>query len=217
MTTPQDPNQPAQPGQPGASTPGDPSAPGWAQPASTPPWGAPPPAAPAWGAPPPTQPGWGAPQQPAQPGWGAPQQPGQPGWGASPPPQQWGQPGWNAQPAKSNRKGCWIGLIIVLLVVLVGGGGCVYLVATKIGPAISTELSIQSNSGGEIASGNYNWNNGVGVFTFTAANGVTQAEARDLACRVVKPALKGTQFENTHFVIYGSYGDYLADETTPCS
>jgi hypothetical protein len=93
----------------------------------------------------------------------------------------------------------------------------VYLVATKLGPAIGTELSIQSNSGGEIVSGNYNWNNGIDAFTFTAANGVTQAQARDLACRVVKPALKGTQFESSHFVIYSSYGAWLADETTPCS
>jgi hypothetical protein len=92
----------------------------------------------------------------------------------------------------------------------------VYLVANTVGPAIGTELAIQSSSGGQITSGNYNWNNGVGVFTFTAAPGVTQTQARDLACRVVKPALKGTQFENTHFVIYSAYGDWLADETTSC-
>jgi hypothetical protein len=92
----------------------------------------------------------------------------------------------------------------------------VYLVANTLAPAIGTELDIQSSSGGQITSGSYNWNNGVAIFTFTAAPGVTQTQARDLACSVVKPALKGTQFEKTHFVIYSPYGDLLADETTSC-
>jgi hypothetical protein len=164
----------------------------------------------------PSQPGWGAPpapNQPAQPGWGAPPQPA---WGQPPQP-AWGQPGWNAQPAKSNQKGCLIALAIFLIVALVGVGGCVYLVASTIGPGLSTALTIQSNSGGQITSVNYNWNNGVGTFKIVVAGGVTQAQARDLACTVVKPALKGTQFENTHFVIYSPYGDWLADETTSCT
>lgn len=201
MTSPQDPSQPSQPDQPGTSGPGAPAGQGWGQQPQTPPWGAPTPAGqPGWGASPPaTPPAWGTPPVPPQ----------QPGWG---PPQGWAPP-----PAKSKRKGCLVALAVVLIVALLGVGGCVYLVATTIGPAIGTELTIQSNSGGQIASGNYNWNNGVGVFTFTAASGVTQAQARDLACRVVKPALRGTQFENTHFVIYSAYGDWLADETTPCT
>jgi len=214
MTSPQDPNRPAQPG---ADAPGQPAPQGWGQPpAEPPPWGATPdPNQPGWTTTPPTGAGWGAPPAQNQPGWGAPPPGGPPAWGAPPQP-GWGQPqgnqgwgggpGWSPQPAKSNKKGCLIALAIVLVVALVGVGGCVYLVANTLAPAIGTELDIQSSSGGQITSGSYNWNNGVAIFTFTAAPGVTQT----------KPALKGTQFEKTHFVIYSPYGDLLADETTSC-
>jgi len=199
MTAPQDPNQPSAPGPAGEPAPG---------------WGAPPPeTAPGWAAP---QPGWGSAQPPPQPGY--PPQPGwgtpQPGWGTPQP--GWGpQPGWPPPPARSSKKGCWIAVIagVVVLGII---GLLVVSCALTLGPALSTGMAIQNNSGGRITSVEYNWVNGTGTYNITVRPGVAAEEARQIACQVVRPTLKGTQFENTHFVIYAWNGYLLASDLSSC-
>jgi hypothetical protein len=193
MTSPQDPSQPGQPPQGGYS---------------------------------PQQPGWGAPPAANQPGWGAPQgyQPqggypppaaNQPGWGApqGPPPPQWGSgapQGWSSQSGGSNKKGCLIAAVVGLALI----GALVVGCAVTLVPALMTGMSIENASNGEITNVSYNWNNGTGTFTSTVANGVGAEEAGRLACQVVEPKLKGTQYENTHFVIVDESGSQLATEQT---
>ena len=188
MSSPQDPNQPGQPGQ------------GWGQPPqSAPGWGAPaqPPSQPGWGAPPPppTQPGWGAPP-PNQPGWG--QQPGypqQPGWGAPPPP-------------RSNRHGCLIAFLIVLIgLVLVAG--CTIVVA---GPYITTTIKLYQDVGTDRMSGlSFETIDGQTTWVIRLKPGF-ESDAKDIACQVVWPDLKGTAFE-----IVSASGEVLATDTTPCT
>ena len=204
MSSPQDPNQGQQPG-----------------------WGVPqqeqavPPTQPGWGAPPPpTQPGWGAPPPPTQPGWGAPPpQPGypqQPAWGA-PPPQQpgypgWGQQGWAPQPARSNKKGCLIGLVIFLLAIVVLVGGCVFVIA----PFVGTDLKLTQDLGSHANGVSVNWDNGVTTFSIKLAPG-EQTQARNIACSIVRPDIASSSTPNARFAIYDANGVWLADDTTPCS
>jgi hypothetical protein len=75
---------------------------------------------------------------------------------------------------------------------------------------------MENNSSGRITNVNYNWSNGTGTFRITVANGIGAEEGRAIACQVVKPSLKGTQFENTSFVIYDQAGYQLATDQTPC-
>jgi hypothetical protein len=207
MTSPQDPNRP------GWAAPQDPNRPGWAAPQGNPPQVYPP-----------QQPGWGAPPAAYQPGWGGPQgnppqgyPPQQPGWGApqgSPPP-QWGSgapQGWNSQSGSSNKKGCLIAAVVVMALVGFLVVGC----AVTLVPALMTGMSIENASNGEITNVSYDWNNGTGVFSITVAAGVSSEEASRLACQVVKPHLKGTQYENTHFVIYDQSGYQLITDQTTC-
>ena len=199
MSSPQDPNQGQQPGW-GAPQPG------WdaAQPPSTPP---PPPAQPGWGAPPPppAQPGWGAPQGYQQPGWGAPppQQPGYPGWG---------QQGWAPQPTRSNKKGCLIGLGLFLVLIAVLVGGCAVVFA----PILGTDMKLQQDLGSRAEGVSFRWNNGLTTFSITLAPG-EETQARDIACRIVRPDIASSSTPNANFVIYSARGDWLADDTTPCS
>ncbi len=195
MSSPQDPNQPGQPGQ------------GWDQPPQPNQTGsgAPPPP------PQPNQPGWGAPPpppQPNQPGWGAPP-PGAPqGWGAPPPgyPQQ---PGWGAPAyqARSNRHGCLIAFLIVLLgLVLVGG--CTVFVA---GPYITTTIKLYQDVGTDrMSSLNFETVNGQLTWVIHLKAGF-ESEATDIACHVVWPDLNGAAFE-----IVDDLGHVLATDMTPC-
>lgn len=202
MTSSQDPNQPGQPGTP---------QPDWGPlpPATPPTWGTPPP-----GYPP--QPGYPAqPGYPPQPGWGPPQGYPPPGY----PPQAgyapgWGPQGWGPPPQRS-RKGCWIG-VIAAVVVLGIIGLLVVSCARTLGPALTTGTAIENNSGGRITNVSYNWYNGTGSFSITVAPGIGSEEGRTIACQVVKPTLKGTQFEGTHFVIFDQTGYQLASDLTAC-
>ncbi len=173
------PQDPNQPGQPGQ---------GWGQPAQS---------APGWGAPtqPPSQPGWGAPP-PNQPGWG-----GQ-GLGYQQP------PGWGAPPARSNRHGCLIAFLIVLLgLVLVAG--CTIVVA---GPYITTTIKLYQDVGTDRMSGiSFETINGQTTWIIRLKPGL-QGEAKDMACKVVWPDLNGTAFE-----IVAASGEVLATDTTPCT
>jgi hypothetical protein len=163
---------------------------------------------------PPSQPGWAAPQPPQ---WGAPQGSPPPQWGApqgSQPP-QWGTgapQGWNSQSGSSNKKGCLIGVIVVMALIGVLVVGC----AVTLLPALTTGMAIENASGGKITSVNYDWNNGTGKFTITVAAGVSAEEARTIVCQVVEPKLKGTQFQGTHFVIVDQGGYELASDQTTC-
>ena len=192
MTSPQDPSQPGQ-------------APQGDYPPQQPDWGAPPAAnQPGWAAPPPpaaNQPGWGA-QQPPQ--WGAPQGSQPPQWGSGAP------QGWSSQSGGSNKKGCLIAAVVVLALIAALVVGC----AVTLVPALMTGMSIENASNGEITNVSYNWNNGTGTFTITVAAGIGAEEAGRLACDVVEPKLKGTQYENTHFVIVDESGSQLATEQT---
>lgn len=192
MTSPQDPSQPGQPPQGGYS----PQQPGWGAPpaANQPGWAAPPPPAA-------NQPGWGAQQQPQ---WGAPQGSQPPQWGSGAP------QGWSSQSGGSNKKGCLIAAVVVLALIAALVVGC----AVTLVPALMTGMSIENASNGEITNVSYNWNNGTGTFTITVAAGIGAEEAGRLACDVVEPKLKGTQYENTHFVIVDESGSQLATEQT---
>jgi hypothetical protein len=204
VSSPQDPNQGQQPGW-GAPQPG------WdaAQPSSTPPQ-------------PPTQPGWGAPPPPPnQPGWGAPppQQPGyppQPGWGAPPPVPPgypgWGQQGWAPQPTRSNKKGCLIGLGLFLALIAVLVGGCAVVFA----PILGTDMKLQQDLGSRAEGVSFRWNNGLTTFSITLAPG-EETQARDITCHIVRPDIASSSTPNANFVIYSARGDWLADDTTPCS
>jgi hypothetical protein len=231
-------DQPDQPDQPGTPAPAEPAPQDWGQQPQTPPWGAPPAGQPGWGAapgmppatppawgaptPPPQQPGWGPPQQPGwgppqgpppQPGWGPPQ--GPPGWGPPQGPPGWGPPqGWAPPPSRSNRKGCLIGLGVVLVLLAVLVGGC----AITFGPILGTDLKLQSELGSRAESVSFNWNNGQTTFSIYLAPG---QDAVDVACHVVKPIIQSSSTPNAHFVIYahlttGGPSLPAANETTPC-
>jgi hypothetical protein len=212
MSSPQDPNQGQQPGwgapQPGWDAPQPPSAP------QTPPQT--PPTQPGWGPPPPAQPGWGAPQgYPPQPGY-PPQQPGyppqQPGYPPQPGYPGWGQQGWAPQPARSNKKGCLIGLGIFLVIVAVLVGGCVVVIA----PIVGTDLKLQQDLGSKAEGVSFNWNNGVSTFVINLAPG-QESQAENIACHIIKPDIQSSSTPNAHFVIYSANRAWLADDTTPCS
>jgi hypothetical protein len=156
--------------------------------------GSPPPASnlPAWGEPPPQQPGWG--QQ--QPGWGQPQ----PGWGAGPPPR------------RSNRRGCLIGCLVVVVLLLVGIGGCTYVAW----PYIQTDIRILQDGGTDrISSVSFSVVNSRTVWVVHLQPG-HDADAQTLACTVVGPALRDSQFKNDDFEIVSSSGEVLATNDTPC-
>jgi hypothetical protein len=216
MTSPQDPNQPVEPG---ASAPGDAAPQGWGQPpqASTP-WGAPPPDA--------SQPGWAAPPPPAQPGWGAPPPAAQPGWGQPPAaPQGWGQPpaggqpGWGqpqpgwGQPPQKKGHGCLIAFLIVLAVIVVGAGSCTVLAL----PYIQTIVKLQQDLGTRDSSISFNNTNGNMTWVIHLSPGNdSQADAAIIACTIVRPDLRGTQFSNSDFELIDSDGFLVADNNTVC-
>jgi len=198
MTTPQDPNQPG--------------------------WGAPPPAPnqQGWGTPPPSapQPGWGAPPPGApQQGWGAPPPaPNQQGWGTPPPgaPQQgWGQPGWGGVPpqSRSNRHGCLIAFIVVLVLVVLGVGGCLYVAV----PYVQMDLKIMQDIGtNRVSSVSFNSDNGHVTWVIHLEAGY-EADAHDIGCNIVGPDLRSnSQFAHDDWEIVSSSGMVLADQDTPC-
>ena len=148
---------------------------------------------------PPTQPGWGAPPPPA----GYPQQPGYPGWG---------QQGWAPPPARSNKKGCLIGLGIFLVILAVLVGGCAVLIA----PIVGTDLKLQQDLGSRAGSVSFNWNNGVSTFVINLAAG-EESQAHNIACQIVKPDIASSSTPSAHFVIYDANAVWLADDTTPCN
>ncbi len=181
------------------------------------PWGTPPSGPPPAGAP------WGTPQgvPPQMPPQGMPPQtpPGYPqGYWPGQPQPGWGQPGWPPpQPRKSNR-GCIIAAIVGLVLLGVVVVSCVALLAVNFGPAVAKGLEIQNNSGGQISSVSYNIVNGHAEFQFRLSSAVTDPETAgpQLACNVVRPALRGTEWENTDFVIIDSRGFMVASNLTPC-
>jgi hypothetical protein len=187
MSSPQDPNQPLQPLQP-------------------------------WGAPPsPDQPGWAAPPQPNQTGWAAPPPPNQPGWGAPPPPMGaptgYGQPGWPPAPAKRNNHGCLIGCLVVFVLFVFGVGACTVAVY----PTASAMVRMTVDLGPRTTGVHFNTDNGQTVIVIELAPGYeNEQDAKDIACNIVRPDIRGTWFSNARFEIIDSNGDILADDTTPC-
>jgi hypothetical protein len=103
-----------------------------------------------------------------------------------------------------------MGLVALLV------AGCVFLVANTLGPAIAVSSQITANSDGQIAFTSYNWQNGVGQFSIRLAPGVPDSAGPSIACEVVRPTLRGTQFENDRFAIFDTYGYLVADWRTPC-
>jgi hypothetical protein len=142
-------------------------------------------------------------------------------WGASPPGRTdyWGEPDSVSRPKRTShtaRNGCLIGcgagiLVAIALVVLL-----VAQVRTVLAPALDVSAKIQQNSDGQVTSAIYLSDNGAGEFIVALRPGATPGQAHDIACRIVRPALMGTQFEGTKFEVLGSYGTILADETTVC-
>jgi hypothetical protein len=161
--------------------------------------GTPPPAPniPGWGAPPPQQPGWGQPQ----PGWGQPQPGwGQSGWGAAPPPK------------RSNRRGCLIAILVVFILLVIGVGGCTYLVW----PYVQMDLKLMQDVGTDrVSSVSFNVTNGHQTWVIHLQPG-HESEAASIACGVVGPDLRDSQFRNDDFQIVDSNGNVLATNATPC-
>jgi hypothetical protein len=163
-----------------------------------------------------------SPLPPARPAWAAPPEyEPQQTWGSSPPGRtdKWGEPGWAAKPERmshTKRNGCLIGcgaavlLVIALVVLLIVEAGQV------LAPALDVSTKIQQNSHGQVISASYSSDNGVGDFRVTLALGTTASQARDIACGVVRPALRGSQFDGDRFEVLDTAGQILADDTTPC-
>jgi hypothetical protein len=98
----------------------------------------------------------------------------------------------------------------VLICVLVAG--CVLTVA----PALGTSIKIVADSGGQVRDvAHESWWSSE-KFRVYLAPGVADSEGPDVACRIVWPALRGSQFEKTPFEVYGNAGNVVADNRTPC-
>ena len=165
------------------------------QPGAPPPWGAPP----AGGLPQNPPPGWGAPPPAGQP---------QPGWGQPQP--GWGQPG--QPPSRGRRNGCLIAFIVVVAIIGVLVVGCGILVA----PLVSMDLKLKNDLGNRADSVSFNYTNGQTTWVIHVAQG-HEAEAKDMACNVVRPDLAGSQYSSNGFELVDSQGYILADESTPCN
>ncbi len=162
--------------------------------------------------PPPPQPG-------ASPG-AAPQPPGPPPAPAMPPsaptPAPWpGAPASSwippTEPQRSRRR--WvIGCGILLLLVIVGVGACTVLFVRSFGSG----LSVVAASGGQIETFQvFSGSSGTTV-TFQAARGVDAADGPRLACEVIEPNLRGTELEDTDWVLVNRAGDVIASDETDC-
>jgi hypothetical protein len=90
------------------------------------------------------------------------------------------------------------------------------LIASLLVPALDVGTRIKNNSNGEVSNVSYWWSNGTGEFYVWLAPEVPNTKAPDIACEVIRPTLKGTQFENTDFVVYRNDGLAAADQNTPC-
>jgi hypothetical protein len=134
-----------------------------------------------------------------------------------PPPQSgWGQPpAWYSAPRPAShtlRNGCLIALVAVAALIGLGVASCVVVLM----PAMDTAMKIRDDSHGLVRSASYQWNNGTGEFYLWLETGVPDSAGRDVACHIVRPALKGSQFEYTKFEVIDSRGLVIADERTPC-
>jgi hypothetical protein len=118
--------------------------------------------------------------------------------------------------SRSRRNGCLIAIVAALGLSAVLVGGCVFLLVSTLGPALDVSTKMTANSDGQISYVSYNWYNGVGQFSITLAPGVPDDAGPAIACNVVRPTLRGTQYENDRFAIYNAYGYLVADWRTPC-
>jgi hypothetical protein len=94
--------------------------------------------------------------------------------------------------------------------------GLVVACAVKVGPVMALELQIMNDSGGRVRAVDYSWNLGPGEFRVRMAPGVADSEGPDIACRVVRPALQGSEYEGKHFEVVNSSGNVVATDRTPC-
>ncbi len=179
------------------TSPRDPNQPGWGelQPETPQPWGALPAGSQPPGSPPP---GWGQPSGSPPPGWGQPQ----PGWG--PPP--------NPPRSFVRRHGCLLSFVVVLGLVAILVVGCV----VTIGPTVGMDLKLMTDLQPNANQVEFQMVNGGTTWVIHVAPG-HEAQAADMACRIVKPDLAGTQFANDRFQLIDSRGFILADQNTPCS
>jgi hypothetical protein len=114
------------------------------------------------------------------------------------------------------RNGCLIGCGAAVLGAMVLVAIVIVAASQLLGPALDVSSKIQQNSNGQVINTSYSWYNGVGEFQILLAPGTTPSQARDIACQIVRPALRGTKFEGTKFEELRADGWILADETTPC-
>ncbi len=133
----------------------------------------------------------------------------------------WTRPRWTPdeplRQSHARRNGCLLGCGAGLVAVIAIVAFLAFSAAQLLGPAADVSKTIQQNSGGLVNSATYKWTNGVGEFDIWLAPAAQDAQkARDVACTVVRPALKGTRFEGTNFRILDSRGQIVADETTSC-
>jgi DNA-binding CsgD family transcriptional regulator len=102
---------------------------------------------------------------------------------------------------------------------------CVALVAglvMAVAPALGMSTKIYSNSHGLVNRVDHEWFDMPWVagsndeFRVYMAAGVADSQGQYVACRVVRPSLEGSQFENTPFRVYDASGKLVADDRTPC-
>ena len=102
---------------------------------------------------------------------------------------------------------------MVVAVICLAVVGCV----VTLGPAIGPTVAIMNDSGGRVRSVNYYWLNGTDRFDIVAAPGIGPDRGAEIACQVVRPGLKGTKYEHTHFFVFDWVGDVIATDQTPCA
>ena len=132
----------------------------------------------------------------------------------------WSQPKWTPdeppRPSHARRNGwllgCGTGLFAVIAIVV----ALVLSAAELARPGMDLSSKIEQSSHGQVRSSTYQSNNGVGEFVVWLAADVPADGARDVACNVVRPTLKGTEFEGARFQIRDNRGWLVADQNTPC-
>jgi hypothetical protein len=160
--------------------------------------------------------GWGQQTDSNQPPVVAPAPNTVPDWAAQAPQQPPSQPVWSAPPPKKKGgHGCLIAFIIVLFIFLLGVGGCtvlVAIVAVNVAPAASVAIEdekIQADLGvkGIVAP---DTSGGHRTWVVTLQPGY-EAQAKQIACGIVKADLNGTQFSGDSIQVEDSSGNVLSD------
>jgi hypothetical protein len=83
-------------------------------------------------------------------------------------------------------------------------------------PQFAIMKALAEGGRGRIGETRFESTNGHVAFEIRLSAAVPDAQGAEIACQVVRPALKGTPFEGAPFRIYGNAGAVVADDSTPC-